>query len=395
LYTFTLPMFSLLQAAAGFVLLLACANLANLVFARMIGRQREIAVRTALGAGRGRLGQLFVSEALELSLIAGGVAIATSFWSVRALRTGIPVGWTKWVPGWGGIQVNANVLTFGILLALGVGLFFGLATVLHTGKVELSETLKDASRGTVSRAKGRLRSGLVVAQVMFAMVLLVCAGLMIQGFVNLAKIYQGFEPANVLRIEITLPEKEYSDKAKVTNFYQQLVKQTAALPGVHNATLITNPPASNVDSETTVFTIEGRPDLKPSDQPSADLQIASAGYFAALKIPLIAGRLLSNADSADSSAGLSSGRTLSMRNSRPASTPSEPAHSRANLATRVVGSSGSRERRSRKAIMPAATAVARMVPAARPLRSSHGRAPPYAPPERPSSTMLFPSPLAC
>src|SRR5713226_6743958 len=97
-------------------------------------------------------------------------------------------------------------------------------------------------------------------------------------------------------------------------------------------------------------------------------------------------------DSADSSAGLSSGRTLSMRNSRPASTPSEPAHSRANLATRVVGSSGSRERRSRNAITPAATAVARMVPAARPLRSSHGRAPPYAPPERPSSTMLFPLP---
>lgn len=297
LYTFTLPMFSLLQAAAGFVLLLACANLANLVFARMIGRQREIAVRTALGAGRGRLGQLFVSEALELSLIAGGVAIAASFWSVRALRTGIPVGWTKWVPGWDGIQVNANVLTFGILVVLGVGLFFGLATVLHTGKVELSETLKDASRGTVTRAKGRLRSVLVVAQVMIAMVLLVCAGLMIQGFVNLAKIYQGFEPANVLKVEITLPEKEYSDKAKVRTFYQQLVHQTAALPGVHNAALVTNPPASNVDSETTVFTIEGRPELKASGQQSADLQIASADYFAALKIRLIAGRLLSDADS--------------------------------------------------------------------------------------------------
>ncbi len=300
LYTFTLPMFSLLQAAAGFVLLLACANLANLVFARMIGRQREIAVRTAMGAGRGRLGQLFVSEALELSLIAGGVAILASFWSVRALRTGIPVGWTKWVPGWDGIQVNANVLTFGILLALGVGLFFGLATVLHTGKVELSETLKDASRGTVSRAKGRLRSVLVVAQVMFAMVLLVCAGLMIQGFVNLAKIYQGFEPANVLRIEINLPEKEYPDKARIRNFYQQLMQQTAGLPGVRNSALITNPPASNVDTETTVFTIDGRPELKPSDQPSADLQIANADYFAVLKTPLVAGRLLSNADSADS-----------------------------------------------------------------------------------------------
>ncbi len=300
LYAFTLPMFSLLRAAAGFVLLLACANLANLVFARMIGRHREIAVRTALGADRGRLGQLFISEALVLSLIAGGVAIAASFWSVRALRTSIPVGWTKWVPGWDGIQVNANVLTFGLLLALGVGIFFGLVTVLHTGKVELSETLKDASRGTASRAKGKLRSGLVVAQVMFAMVLLVCAGLMIQGFMNLAKIYQGFEPANVLRIEISLPKKDYPDTAKVRSFYQQLVQQAAVLPGVRNAALVTNPPASSVDTETTAFTIQGRAVLKPSDLPSADLQIASWDYFRALKIPLVEGRVLSETDSAES-----------------------------------------------------------------------------------------------
>jgi len=299
LYLYTLPLFLLLQAAAGFVLLLACANLANLMFARMIGRQREIAVRAALGAGRGRLAQLFISETLVLSIIAGAVAILTSFWSVRALRTSIPVGWTKWVPGWDGIQVDGNVLGFGILIALCVGVFFGLATVLHTGNVELNETLKDAGRGSMTRAKGRLRSGLVVAQVMVALVLPVCAGLTIQGFAHLASVYQGFEPANVLRIEMALPEKEYPDNVKAANFYQQVLRGSAALPGVRNAALVTNPPASNVDSETTFFSIEGRPALKTSEQPSADLQIASPDYFGALKISLVSGRFFSDADNRD------------------------------------------------------------------------------------------------
>ena len=299
LYLYTLPLFLLLQAAAGFVLLLACANFANLVFARMIGRQREIAVRAALGAGRGRLTQLFISETLVLSAVAGAVAILTSFWSVSALRTSIPANWTRWVPGWDGIRVDGNVLGFGILIALYVGVFFGLATVLHTGNVELNETLKDTGRGSMTRAKGRLRSGLVVAQVMFALVLLVCAGLTIQGFAHLASVYQGFEPANVLRIELALPEKEYPDNVKVTNFYQQVLRGSAALPGAQNAALITNSPASNVDNETTFFSIEGRPVLKTNEQPSADLQIASPDYFGALRISLVGGRFFSEADNTD------------------------------------------------------------------------------------------------
>jgi predicted permease len=299
LYMFTLPLFLLLQAAAGFVLLLACANLANLVFARMIGRQREIALRAALGAGRARLGQLFLSETLLYSSAAGVVAIAASFASVRALRTSIPVGWTKWVPGWDGIRVDSSVLAFTILAALGVGLFLGLATVLHTSRVELNKTLKETGTGTVTRTKRRVRSTLVVVQVMFALILLVCAGLTIQGFVRLANVYQGFEPARVLRIEISLPEKIYTDNVKITNFYQQILRGTAALSGVQHASLVTNPPASNVDSATTSFTIEGRAPLKPSDMPSADLQIASPDFFNTLKISSVAGRTFSDADSAN------------------------------------------------------------------------------------------------
>src|SRR5229473_1568723 len=300
LYMFTLPLFLLLQAAAGFVLLLACANLANLVFARMTGRQREIALRAALGASRGRLGQLFLSETLLYSLAAGAVAIAASFASVRALRTSIPVGWTKWVPGWDGIRVDGNVLAFTILAALGVGFFLGLATMLHTCRVEPNKTLKETGTGTVTRAKRRVRNALVVAQVMFALILLVCAGLTIQGFVRLANVYQGFEPARVLRIEISLPEKSYSDKVKINNFYQRLLHGAASLSGVQRAALVTNPPASNVDNETAFFAIEGQGALKASEIPSADLQIASPDFFDALKISSIAGRVFSDADGTDS-----------------------------------------------------------------------------------------------
>jgi len=161
--------------------------------------------------------------------------------------------------------------------------------VLHTSRVEPNKTLKETGSGTATPAKRRVRSALVVAQVMLALILLVCAGLTIQGFVRLATVYRGFEPASVLRMEISLPEKLYSDNVKITNFYHRLLRATASLSGVQHASLVTNPPASNVDSETTFFTMEGQAALKISEIPSADLQIASSDFFDTLKISLIAG----------------------------------------------------------------------------------------------------------
>jgi putative ABC transport system permease protein len=298
LYLYTLPLFLLLQIAAAFVLLLACANLANLMFTRMIGRQKEIAMRTALGASARRLAQLFASETLLLSLLAGVAAVSVSFWSVRLLRTSISVEWTKWVPGWDGIQVNASVMALTILLAIAVGFAFGFATVLHTGKVNPSKTLKESGPGSLTRGRARLRSTLVVTQVVFALVLLVSAGLTIQGFVRLAAVYEGFQPDSVLKAEVALPENTYSDATKITAFYQQLLHFAAATPGVKQAALATNLPASNVDNETTVFAIEGRPAAKSNETLSADLLTASSDYFAALRIPLVAGRLFAESDNA-------------------------------------------------------------------------------------------------
>jgi putative ABC transport system permease protein len=298
LYLYTLPLFLLLQAAAVFVLLLACANLANLLFARIFGRQKEIAVRTALGAGRWRLARLFVTETLLLSCIAGGVAIAVSFWSVSAVRTSIAPSWTMWVPGWDGIQVDRTVLAFTVLLVAVVGLLFGLGTVLHSNQAQPYSTLKEAGRGPVSGSKGRLRGALVVAQVMFALVLLVCAGLTTEAFLRLVNVYQGFQAANVLRTEIRLPEKSYSENSQITNFYDRMLRGSASLPGANAAAVVTNSPASNVDNETTFFTIKGRPALKANESPSADRQIASPDYFSVLRIPMIAGRVYSYADNA-------------------------------------------------------------------------------------------------
>jgi putative ABC transport system permease protein len=299
LYLYTLPLFLLLQAAAVFVLLLACANLANLLFARIVGRQKEIALRTALGAGRWRLARLFVTETLLLSCIAGGVAVAVSFCSVKVLRTSIAPSWTMWVPGWDGIQVDRTALGFTVLLIAVVGFLFGLGTVLHSGQALPYATLKEAGRGPMLGSKGRLRSALVVAQVMFALVLLVCAGLTTQAFLRLVDVYQGFQAANVLRTEIRLPEKAYPENSQIASFYDRVLRGSASLPGASAAALVINSPASNVDNETTFFTINGRPAVKASEAPSADLQISSPDHFSVLRIALVAGRVYSSADNAN------------------------------------------------------------------------------------------------
>jgi len=268
LYLYTVPMFGLLQAAAAFVLLLACANLANLLFARIIGRWKEIAVRTALGANRLRLARLFVTEMVLLSTIAGAVAITVSLWSVKLLRTSISEDWTRWVPGWNGIQVDRTVLAFAIGLVALVGIASGIATALYAGRVDPYAILKETGRAPMLGGRGRLRNALVVAQVTLALVLLVCAGITAQGFTRLANIYLGFEPANVLRVEVSVPEKTYAENTKIASFYEQFLRNTAALPGVGSVALVTNSPASNEDNETTFFTVQGQPALKRSETPS-------------------------------------------------------------------------------------------------------------------------------
>ena len=298
LYSFTLPLFLLLQAAALFVLLLAIANLVNVHFARMVARQKEFAMRLALGAARGRLAQLLICESLLLSSIAVLVAISVSFWSVAALRSSISPDWTMWVPGWDSIHVDTTVLAFTVLTSVLAGITFGLCSIFHAGKMRLNQTLKEGGPGNISRATSRVRSVLVVAQVIFALTLLVSAVLMIQGFMRLAGFYNGFQPSGVLKAEVALPDKKYSTESQIIEFQQELLRQTAALPGVTAAALNSNTPASNVDNPTTLFTLDGTTIQKATETPSAGLELSSPDYFRTLHIPLLSGRVFTEADSA-------------------------------------------------------------------------------------------------
>ena len=295
LYLYALPLFLLLQAGAVFLLLLTCANLANLVLARTMSRQRDLAVRSCLGASTLRLSRLLTSELLLLALLGGAVAIVASFWGVRALRDSISPEWTKWVPGWNGIGVDGSVLAFAILLSAAIALLFGFATSVYMLRVDLNRVLKETGR-VATASRWHLRNALVCAQVTLALVLLVGAGLTMQGFHRLVAVYQGFQPDHVLKFEVGLPDNSYPDNSRAASFFQRALLSVSNLPGVSEAALASNLPASNVETEKTLFTIEGRSAPSASETPEASLQVISGAYFSVLKTPIIAGRFLSDSD---------------------------------------------------------------------------------------------------
>ena len=298
-YSFSAPLFLTLQMAALLVLLLATANLFNLLFARLIDRQKEVAVRTALGAGKLRLLQLFMGETLSLAFLAGGIALLGSFWVVNFIRTSIPEDYTQWIAGWDAIHLDWHVIVFAVILTVVVGLLFAIGAAWHSKAADVNRVLKESTRSGGSHRR-LFRNALVVTQVAFAAVLLAAAGLMVQGFFRLSKIYKTFDPANVLSVEILLPEQRYDTEARIRSFYQQFLQRVTALPGVQSAGMVTNPPASNVDSPRSLFTIEGETVLRESQAPSADVQSASPGFFSALHIPLIQGRNISDQDGGES-----------------------------------------------------------------------------------------------
>ena len=296
-YVYTAPMFLMLQAAAGFVLLLACANLFNLLLAQAVSRAREIAVRSALGADRFRLARLFTGETLLLALLAVSVAVSISFISVTAIRNGMPSGMTKWIAGWSDIQLDARVLSFACVLAVVLALAFGIAGTFQASRMDVSGALKESSRSsTGSRAQHRVLSGLVITQVVLAVVLLAGAASAIRSVFALARLYKGFDPDDLLVLEVGLPKQSYSDATKIASFYERALQQTQSVPRVDSAALAANIPASNVDSEGVTFEIQGRNSLRASEAPAADLQVVSPDFFPTLRINLLQGRPFSEED---------------------------------------------------------------------------------------------------
>lgn len=298
-YSDTAPLLLLLQSGAVFLLLLACANLGVLVLVRLIKRQRELAIRTALGATRRRLLWLFVAEGLLFSLAAGTAALAASLWCVDLIRASLSPSYTRWVAGWDNMRVDGNVLASAVATVVAIALLLGIAAALQAAGTNLNDTLKEGGRGGTSRRQHALRNSLVVVQIMIALVLLVGAGLIVSGFRRLQNVFASLDPAHVLRFSVSLPESRYSP-AQVSQFYDRMERELTSLSGATGAGIITNNPASNVPNPQVQFTIAGQATQRVSETPVAERQTVSPGIFSVLHIPLLDGRLFAPTDGANS-----------------------------------------------------------------------------------------------
>ncbi|MEA2600178.1 MAG: hypothetical protein QOF89_1170 [Acidobacteriota bacterium] len=280
------PALLVLLGAVGFVLLIACVNVANLLLARAAGRHKEIAIRSSIGAGRRRIIRQLLTESLLLAFLGGALGLLLSRGCIAALVALSPAN----LLGAGQAGVDLPVLAFTLIVTFLTGIVFGLAPALEASRVNLSETLKESSRGNAGSPRGRrLRDALVVAEVGLALVLLVGAGLMVRSFLRLEAVNPGFNAANLLTMRVALPSSKYSDDAKTIVFFRQAVANLRTLPGVRSASAGSALPFAGLGGATS-FTIEGRPAPATADKLITDVRVVDEEYFRTLKIPLLAGR---------------------------------------------------------------------------------------------------------
>jgi putative ABC transport system permease protein len=282
----------LLVAAVGFVLLIACANVANLQLARGASRYREIAVRAALGASRGRVVRQLLTENILLALLGGILGLLLAIWSVDLLVAFSPEN----VPRVKEINIDWRVIAFTLVISLVTGALFGLIPALAASKPNLTATLKEGSRGAMGMGRQRLRSILVITEVALSLILLIGAGLLIKSFLRLSQVDPGFKPTNVLTMQLALTRPKYPEESQRVNFFQQLIARIEALPGVQAAGIVSELPLSGQENDT-FFTIEGKPQVAfGSLENDANIRIVSPDYFRAIGVPLIKGRLFTDRD---------------------------------------------------------------------------------------------------
>jgi putative ABC transport system permease protein len=292
------PALLILLAAVGLVLLIACANVANLQLERVLARSREIAIRTALGEARGRLIRRFITESLVVTFIGGGVGVLIAALAVRALTRIDPAS----IPRAYDIALDWGVLLFAIALALFSGLVIGLVPAVQTSKLSLTESLKeDGEKSVGGRGRQRVRRVLVVVETALALVLVIGAGLLARTFTHLRQIDPGFETESALTLQIALPTAKYPEE-QVASFYEQLLGQVAALPGVRHAGVIDCLPLSGCTLSGSYY-VEERMPAPGAVPPESDVHFVSPDYFRAMEIPLKQGRFFSAQDPVESSGG--------------------------------------------------------------------------------------------
>jgi putative ABC transport system permease protein len=282
---------TILLGAVALVLLIACVNVATMVLGRSTTRARELAVRSALGAGARRLGRLLVAEGLVLGIAGGALGIGLAFGMVRLLHAVAPPN----LPRLDQVSVNGPVLGLAALLAVGSGLVFGLVPLRRASRLPLTQALREGGRG-VSGGRGRHRTQrmLVVAEMTLAVLLLSGAGLLIKSLIRLQAVDLGFEPGGQLAVSLALPRSRYAGPAPA-GFYASLLERVRGLPGVKAASAVSSPPLAGANSGT-VFAVEGRPLPDPKNTPDADYRIVTPGYFRQLDIPLLKGRDFTDQD---------------------------------------------------------------------------------------------------
>ncbi|HSS19134.1 MAG TPA: ABC transporter permease [Pyrinomonadaceae bacterium] len=285
-----------LMGAVGFVLLIGCANVANLMLARAAGRQREMALRAALGASRFRIVRQLLTESVILGIAGGAIGLLVARWSIDLLRTANPGEAARFAPGWNHLGVDPTVLGFAILLSVLSGVLFGLAPAWQLSNPDLNSALKEGGH-QASAGTHRLRGLLVAAEVALSLMLLVSAGLLIRSFLQLVKSDSGFNSESLLTMNLVLPRAKYKEDAQRVAFYQELVNRVQQLPGVSSAATVNYLPLGGSNSSTS-FLIEGTPEPPPGQQFDGRYRVCSPGYFQTMGIPVLKGRAFTDQDRA-------------------------------------------------------------------------------------------------
>jgi putative ABC transport system permease protein len=286
----------MLLGAVGFVLLIACANVAHMLLARTSDRQREIAVRTALGAGRSRVVSQFLTESLLLAAVGAGMGLLLALWGTKALVALSP----DYIPRIETVGMDGRVVLFLLVVTVVTAVLFGLAPAMHATSGNLSGALKEGGRGDSDGIhRNRLRSFLVASEFALAFILLIGAGLMIRSFIALQSIDPGFNPHNVLSMVVSVAGAKEEAPGRRVIFYRELLQQVRAIPGVKSAGAINHLPLAG-DMWDRSFIIEGRPQTQPGAGPDAVYRIVMPGYFEAMRLPVRRGRTITETDDARS-----------------------------------------------------------------------------------------------
>ncbi len=305
------PILMILLGAVGFVLLIACANVANLLLTRSLTRQKEVGIRVALGASRWRVVRQLLTESVLLSLAGGVVGLLIAYWGTAALVSMLPPNQINALPFLQTLKVDARMLGFSFGLSVLTGVIFGLAPALQSTRLELTGVLKEGGRNTSGSVSQRLRSGLVMTEIALAVMLLVGAGMLLKSLVRVLRTDPGFNPENVLTMTVVLPPAKYADANSQINIQDQIQQRVQTLPGVTGVGTVNILPLQ--PGNTTRVNVEGEPIPPPGQELEANIRTVSDDYFRTLGVPLVSGRMFDARDKTNGEQVVIIGKTMADR----------------------------------------------------------------------------------